>query len=54
MNGAGSKELSRSEQDPGTPSIFTALREQLGLRLVPAKGDAELLVIDSVRKPSEN
>jgi uncharacterized protein (TIGR03435 family) len=53
MNG-GSKELSRPEQDPGTPSIFTALREQLGLKLVPAKGDAESLVIDSVKRPSDN
>ena len=53
MNG-GSKELSRSEQDAGTPSIFTALREQLGLKLVPAKGDAESLVIDSVKRPSGN
>jgi uncharacterized protein (TIGR03435 family) len=50
----GSKELSRPEQDAGTPSIFTALREQLGLKLEPAKGDAESLVIDSVKRPSDN
>ncbi|HUA20871.1 MAG TPA: TIGR03435 family protein [Bryobacteraceae bacterium] len=36
------------------PSIFTALREQLGLRLVSAKGPVDILVIDNAAKPSEN
>jgi uncharacterized protein (TIGR03435 family) len=35
-------------------SDVTAIREQLGLRLVPAKGLVEFLVIDHVEKPSEN
>ena len=35
------------------PSIFTAIRE-LGLRLEPGKGAAEVLVIDHVEHPSEN
>ena len=35
-------------------SILTALDEQLGLRLESAKGPVEVLVIDSVQKPSEN
>jgi uncharacterized protein (TIGR03435 family) len=34
------------------PSIFTAIQEQLGLKLEPAKGPVDLLTIDSARKPS--
>ncbi len=40
--------------DPTGPSLFTALQEQLGLRLESTKGPAEVIVIDSVQKPSSN
>jgi uncharacterized protein (TIGR03435 family) len=36
------------------PSIFSALQQQLGLRLEATKGSVDVLVIDHVDKPSEN
>jgi len=35
-------------------SIFTAIQQQLGLRIEPTRGPGEFLVIDHVEKPSEN
>ena len=41
-------------QESDKPDIFTAFREQLGLRLASTKALADVLVIDQAEKPSEN
>lgn len=41
--------------DPNAPpGLFTAIQEQLGLKLEPVKAPVDVLVIDHVERPSEN
>lgn len=40
--------------DTDAPGLFTAIEEQLGLKLVATKGPVDVIVIDHIELPSEN
>ncbi|MDR3541514.1 MAG: TIGR03435 family protein [Desulfosporosinus sp.] len=44
----------RPMKDSTGPNLFTAIQEQLGLKLKPMKAPLDVLVIDHVERPSEN
>lgn len=47
-------EIPGTPADPNGPSIYTAVREQLGLKLEQVKDQEEVLVVDHIERPSEN
>jgi uncharacterized protein (TIGR03435 family) len=54
MSKEGVPEKGESDALPDGPSIFTALTEQLGLKLESQKGPVEVVVIDHAEKPTDN
>jgi uncharacterized protein (TIGR03435 family) len=47
-------QLARVAPSDDAPSVFTAVREQLGLRLEPSRTERDVLVIDRVERPTGN
>ncbi|HEV2645001.1 MAG TPA: TIGR03435 family protein [Acidobacteriaceae bacterium] len=43
-----------AQEDSDAASIFTAVEEQLGLKLEPSRAPLDVLVIDHIEKPSAN
>jgi uncharacterized protein (TIGR03435 family) len=54
LAGIALKGPSPASDPTGPPSIFTALQEQLGLKLESGRGPVDTLVIDHIERPSEN
>ena len=50
----GGTEMSGAVLDSPGPSLFTAIQEQLGLKLEPRKGPVQVLIIDHIERPSAN
>jgi len=53
MRASADPSESASKADAG-PSVFAAVQEQLGLKLVQSKGPVDVIVIDHIERPSEN
>lgn len=54
MEWAAATPTTGNTAEPSGPSLFTAIQEQLGLKLEPTKVHVQLLVVESAQRPSEN
>jgi uncharacterized protein (TIGR03435 family) len=54
FGGLGAKIPPPTNGADAPPNLYTAIQEQIGLKLEATKANADVLVIDHVEKPSEN
>ena len=54
FRGNGPKAPPPTDDPNAPPGLYTAMQEQLGLKMGPAKVPDDVIVIDHVEKPSEN
>jgi uncharacterized protein (TIGR03435 family) len=54
FGGAPNGQAGIPASDPSGPDLFTAIQQQLGLKLESGKGPVEVIVIDHVERPSGN
>jgi uncharacterized protein (TIGR03435 family) len=52
--GAPGGQSATAQPSPDDVSLFTALQDQLGLKLEPQRAPVPVLVVDSAERPSEN
>jgi uncharacterized protein (TIGR03435 family) len=54
FGGLGARPPGAADDPAAPPDLFTAMQQELGLKLEATKAQTEVLVIDKVEKPSAN
>ncbi|HTC86960.1 MAG TPA: TIGR03435 family protein, partial [Bryobacteraceae bacterium] len=54
FGGLGVKVPPPTDKADAPPDLFTAIQQELGLKLESTKAQVDVLVVDKVEKPTEN